>query len=331
MIIKDTVLILTNGREATIERVVGSLKNLGQRFVRVNTDSLIELKGFITLSLSRDGSYISNIQTQDTFLDMRSIKSVWCRRPEYPKAPVNNDFPVQKSFIEAEFKSTLWSLYSLSEVYWINPLLNGLCLLEHNKPYQLSIATSVGLLIPDTIVTNNSKELYQFCENNGGVVAVKSARSRMFDGDSDDSYAIYTTKVTSADIIRFEQGLDLAPVTAQAYIPKKFELRVTIIGEQIFACAIHSQDSEKTKDDWRRYDFGNVKHESFNLPEEIKYKLLKFMQKCGISFGAIDMVLTPQNEYVFLEVNPSGQFGWIEALTGMPISMAIAEALSNCH
>ncbi|MBU4480422.1 MvdD family ATP-grasp ribosomal peptide maturase, partial [Patescibacteria group bacterium] len=130
-------------------------------------------------------------------------------------------------------------------------------------------------------------------------------------------------------IIENKADFLLSPVMVQSYIPKKIELRVTIVGENIFTCAIHSQNSEKTKYDWRRYDFENVKHEEYQLPVNVRGKILAFMKKCRLNFGAIDMILTPDNEYVFLEVNPSGQFGWIEKLTGMPIAKSIAELLAN--
>ena len=79
--------------------------------------------------------------------------------------------------------------------------------------------------------------------------------------------------------------------------------------------------------DWRRYDFGHVKHEPCELPPEIVKKLLQAMRIWDLQFGAIDMILTPKGDYVFLEVNPSGKWGWIEAITGMPISKAIADLL----
>ena len=124
-------------------------------------------------------------------------------------------------------------------------------------------------------------------------------------------------------------NITATPLMAQEYIEKKLELRVTIVGQKVFACAIYSQDSERTKEDWRRYDFDNVRHEQYQLPKEVEAHLMEFMAVCNLTFGAIDMILTPSGRYVFLEINPSGQFGWIEDLTNMPISKAIAETLSN--
>jgi len=138
---------------------------------------------------------------------------------------------------------------------------------------------------------------------------------------------LYTNIVSEEELKMYLEDISLSPIMAQEYIHKKIELRITIIGEKIFTCAIHSQDSCCTKIDWRHYDFKNVRHERYQLPERIEKQLLKLMKILDLNFGAIDMILTPNGEYVFLEVNPSGQWGWIENLTGMPISKSIAELL----
>jgi glutathione synthase/RimK-type ligase-like ATP-grasp enzyme len=202
-------------------------------------------------------------------------------------------------------------------------------LLEHNKLFQLKLAEASGLIIPDTVITNSSDHLIEFCENHNGSIAVKTLRSSVFQETDGVADGIYTNRV-SIDYLKDHIGdISLAPIMAQEYVSKKLEFRVTIVGENIFACAIHSQDSERTKDDWRRYDFTKVKHESYNLPQKIKTALLKFMKACHLTFGAIDMILTPEEKYVFLEVNPNGQYGWIEDLTGLPISDTIAKLLAN--
>ncbi len=115
----------------------------------------------------------------------------------------------------------------------------------------------------------------------------------------------------------------------QEYVPKDVELRVTIVGRKVFACAIHSQDSELTKHDWRKYDFGNVRHELCTLPGEVEQNLIALLRFWNLSYGAIDLVRTPDGRYVFLEINPNGQWGWIEELTGAPIAETIAETLAN--
>ncbi len=212
----------------------------------------------------------------------------------------------------------------------MNPPLMASRLLEHNKLYQLKTASLIGLEVPDTIITNEPAELFSFCEKHGGVVAVKLIKGNSFvrEGDITPLF-IFTQKISAKDIKEHDKDIGAAPVMAEEYVEKQIELRVTIVKDRVFACAIHSQNSEKTKIDWRYYDFDNVKHEPHQLPKETETKLIQLLKKWNLSFGAIDMVLTPEGKYVFLEINPNGQWLWIEQLTGMPISRAVAETLSN--
>jgi len=113
----------------------------------------------------------------------------------------------------------------------------------------------------------------------------------------------------------------------QEYIPKALELRISIVGHQVFAAAIYSQMTERTKHDWRRYDLEKTPHAVYILPAGVERACIDIVQHYGLAFAAIDMVVTPQGDFVFLELNPNGQWLWIERLTGQPISDAIADML----
>ena len=329
---KGIVLIVTDKDEQSVPKVINHLQEIDQPFFRLDVGSFVELQSKIITSI-KSGVVAGYIQSRDgKKSEFGDIKSVWFRKPK-PFFVSENISLVEKKFIESEFKSTLWSLYScLDSAYWMNHPLYAQHLLEHNKLFQLKLAEESGLIVPDTVITNSSDQLIEFCENHGGFLAVKSVCSSIFQEIDGVATGIYTNKV-STDYLKDHVGdIVLAPIMAQEYVPKKLEFRITIVGRNIFACAIHSQDSERTKDDWRRYDFAKVKHESYDLPLEIKTALLKFMEVCQITFGAIDMILTPEGKYVFLEVNPNGQYGWIEDLTNLPISKSIAETLvSGCE
>jgi glutathione synthase/RimK-type ligase-like ATP-grasp enzyme len=118
-------------------------------------------------------------------------------------------------------------------------------------------------------------------------------------------------------------------VIFQAYVPKRFELRVTVIGNQVFAAEIHSQLTNHTRYDWRRYDLSRTPHLRHELPPEIQDKCVRLVEQLELSYGAIDMVLTPEGRYVFLEINPNGQYLWIEEQTGLPISAALCDLLMD--
>src|SRR3989338_5362116 len=326
---KNRILIVTDKDEPSVARVIDLLQKMNELPCRLDVGIIADLQSKIHLCM-KDGVFTGHIQCADnTEVEMDAVKSVWVRRPQAVSVSETRE-AIEKQFIEDEFTSSLWSLYTcLDSVYWMNHPLHARHLLEHNKLFQLKLAVSADLIIPDTLVTNDAVKLIAFCERHGKSIAVKAVRSRIFQEDGGSATGIYTNKVSLDYLKTHADDIGVAPIMAQEYIPKKLELRITIIGQDVLTCAIHSQDSERTKDDWRRYDFENVKHERYKLPDNVILQLLEFMRKCHLSFGAVDMILTPDGRYVFLEVNPSGQFGWIENLTGLPISQSIANTLAK--
>lgn len=322
---KKTILVITNSNDSGVDEVISILGNFGEKVYRVNTE-LFPWKLAATL---QNG----NIQPVSSLIGAEpatDIKSVWCRHPGTPLAGCANSFGGYEKFIQEEAKSALWSLWTIMPAFWVNHPFFAVRLLENNKFYQLACAKKNGLAIPNTIITNRQDDLLKFCEENKGEIAVKLLSGHLFSSEQDDKPKVVYTQMISYNWLKnHQEEICLAPVFAQEYVPKYVELRVTIIWDQIFSCAIHSQDSERTKHDWRRYDFEKVKHEIHHLPEDIKCNLIKMMRELKLAYSAVDMILTPKGEYIFLEVNPSGQWGWIEELTGLPITKAIADMLAN--
>jgi glutathione synthase/RimK-type ligase-like ATP-grasp enzyme len=139
---------------------------------------------------------------------------------------------------------------------------------------------------------------------------------------------IFTTKMTKEDL-KHAMDLEYAPCMFQEYVPKKNEFRVTVIGDTLHTAEIHSQKKEKTMHDWRRDDdFKNTPYIKAKLPNYVTSKLLKFMELMGLEFGAIDLIQTPSDDIVFLEVNSGGRWWWIQELTGMNIAKDIAHYLA---
>jgi glutathione synthase/RimK-type ligase-like ATP-grasp enzyme len=140
---------------------------------------------------------------------------------------------------------------------------------------------------------------------------------------------IFTTKITK-EYLDKANTLRYAPCLFQEYIPKKTEFRVTIVGNELHSAEIHSQNSEKTKHDWRHYDdFKKTPYEQKVLPKKIAKSLLRLMKLMNLQFGAVDLIKTPDDNFVFLEVNPNGRWWWIQELTGMNIAKDIALFLSK--
>ena len=114
-----------------------------------------------------------------------------------------------------------------------------------------------------------------------------------------------------------------APVIFQEYIPATVDLRITIVGEKVFAAEIHSQQTDYVYDFRMAMDRADIRpHE---LPDTLEKELLTLMDAFGLVYGAVDMRLTPDGQYVFLEVNPAGQWLFIEARTQQPITQALCD------
>ncbi|MCK4636490.1 MAG: hypothetical protein KAT49_01270, partial [Methanomicrobia archaeon] len=120
------------------------------------------------------------------------------------------------------------------------------------------------------------------------------------------------------------------PMIFQKRIEKKYDIRVTVIGNQVYATAIHSQEHNETKIDWRLWDMHHdidLKHSKFDLPKRIVQLCLKITQRFNLNFSAIDLIYSTNNKYYFLEMNPNGQWAWIEEKVGFPIRDSIINYL----
>ena len=104
---------------------------------------------------------------------------------------------------------------------------------------------------------------------------------------------------------------------------------MNIVGQEVLAIKIDSQHSQVSELDWRRYDVRNTPYSAYQLPTEIEKKCLQLTQRMGLEFGAIDLIRTPDGEYVFLEINGNGQFLWAEELSGVNVSDSLACLLAG--
>ena len=137
--------------------------------------------------------------------------------------------------------------------------------------------------------------------------------------------SIYTTLLREQDLALLD-SIRLAPGFFQEYIPKRVELRVTVIGDEIFTAELHSQVHEQTRYDWRHYEV-EVPMDEHHLPVEIAEHCLALTKAYGLHFSTSDLIVTPEGRYVFLEMNPNGQFLWVQ--DRVP-TLQMREAMAAC-
>jgi len=194
-----------------------------------------------------------------------------------------------------------------------------------SKIRQLQAAAAAGLDCPPTLVSNDPIEIREFWAANGPLIA-KPLKLGYFDYGATQA-ATFTTAIDQ-EALADDSALVAAPVIFQPNIRKQFDLRVTIVGGDVFAATIDSQREPTARTDWRRTGT-DLQHERHSLPDGLHQACLRLMQELGLQFGALDFVLTPEGRYVFLEVNPNGQWLWIEERLGYSITDAISKWLQS--
>ena len=143
---------------------------------------------------------------------------------------------------------------------------------------------------------------------------------------SSPQHRFLETRVWTASDRERIRDLPLCPTIFQERIMGPSDIRVTFVGDRIFAARIDTAQGRAPVDSRLDLDAPCAPHA---LPDDVCIGLLRLMSGLGLLFGTIDLKLTDSGEYVFSEVNPQGQFLYIEILTELPISDAVAEFLSR--
>lgn len=258
-------------------------------------------------------------------LNLEDITSIWYRRVRLgDKIPRTMDPELRNaSILEAR---TVFFGFLESVDTFILDRVSKIRIASH-KQLQLQIAKKVGLEIPRTLTTNNPGEVREFfstCKH--GMITKMLSSFSVYEDDKEK--VVFTNLVKPGDLEDLE-GLSYCPMTFQENVVKKLELRITIVGNQVFAAALDSKVSQLAQNDWRKDGLGLIDSwEAYSLPRGIETKLLQLMDYFGLNYGAVDMIVTPDNKHIFLEINPAGEFFWLETYNPkFPLSRAIADVL----
>jgi glutathione synthase/RimK-type ligase-like ATP-grasp enzyme len=235
---------------------------------------------------------------------------VWLRRPRKPLMPsyLHQDDLQNAENENLEFFKTFWQVIA-PDAYWINPVSKIRA--ATSKLVQLKTAREVGMNVPDSLFTNDPEKIRKFIQrySAGGVIYKPIYPVYWF--DEDYVRLTYTNDISEA-ILPSNPVLQATPGIYQKKIEKAFELRVTYFGEYYLAAKLYSQEHPMAKNDWRTVSCMEMKIEPYTLPPRVDFLCRKFMKKMGLVFGSFDLIVTPHNETIFLELNEQGQFLWVE-------------------
>lgn len=318
------VLLVTHSDDHyTIDRVADALRRRGARPVRVDSDRFPRT---MQLSLPTEGLASGAIVIGGERFALDDVRAVWMRRMWAGRGLFGH---VDARFVDAcARESRALFRAALARLDAAIPVVNGFeqTLAAEDKARQLDRAAALGFDVPDTLTTNDPVAVRAFVELHGGRVVTKlqGALSQSMDGAGD---FVYTSRLTPADLAQLD-GLSLAPQIFQEEIEKAMELRVVVVGERVFCGAIDTRAVPHATVDWRRARASDdVAWTRVALDEGFAQRARALVRSLDLTTGAIDAIVTPDGRTVFLEINPAGEWGFLEKELGLPIGEAIAEAL----
>ncbi|GLX02806.1 MvdC/MvdD family ATP grasp protein [Microtetraspora sp. NBRC 16547] len=316
------LLILSDRGDTTVDMVLPKIETRGLPVVWWDPGDFPS-KGRVTATFTGAApSFL--LSMEDRVLDLGEVSAVWVRHPNVPSAAANMAEPTQREHVDRVSRFFMTGLWELLPVPWF-PARLPVVDRAHNKLIHLDRAVRLGFTIPETVMTNDPAALVPAYTRSGGRLVTKlfDSHSFLLDGQN---HRVYTTMVTRRHLTS-RHRLQHEPVILQPYVPKAVELRVLVVGDRAFAAEIDAQGSRSARDDWRHYDEGRVRYGAHRLPAEVERRCVNLVADLGLAYGAIDLILRPDGEYVFLEINPNGEWGWLEARAGLPVSDAVADWL----
>jgi glutathione synthase/RimK-type ligase-like ATP-grasp enzyme len=318
------ILIISNTQDLTSDFVVREITRRNLPFARLNTDEFPSYGlGLATFGLTERPKRLIHWENRKSPLDFDRITAVLYRRPvpPIPHTAITNDaikqFCVDESY---DFLRGLW--YSL-DCHWISDPL-AIRKAEH-KVYQLMVAQGLPFVIPKTVITNDPSEAEKFFHTCANGMIVKPLYLG-FINQPENPLTIFTT-VVSDDDLKDIGSVRVAPCIFQERIWKCFDIRVTIVGERVFAARIEVDSLPPNIPDWRFAPIEGLRHKMYDLPADIENACLELVKRLGLDFGAIDLAMTEDGTHVFFEINPNGQWAWLETALNFPISRAIVDRL----
>jgi glutathione synthase/RimK-type ligase-like ATP-grasp enzyme len=327
----DSVILIVSDMDDDLHAAVikSELEKRGETVVCFNPADVI--CGRVEFSIGNDVRPECRIRGNEFDIHAGSIKSVLYRRP----SPVPEHMGVEEDYravVRNEWISLIegfWEQLSESGCLWVSHPSN--IKRAESKLRQLTVARKLGMRIPRTMVTNDIQCAQRFFTEIQKSVVVKKLRSHCI--AVGDHTALFVAKLLDDPGELAADDLRLCPVILQEYMAKVCDVRLVVIGETAFAVKIDSQVNESTRIDYRAgiEQTQQLAHFLYEAPKEIVNACRTMMGHFGIAFGAFDFVILPSGEHVFLELNPNGQWLWLQLATKARLTDAFCDLLSHNH
>lgn len=325
------ILIVTNSDDLHADLLSQKLASRAQRPFRIDLDAFPR-DYILDIEFNRSEwvGRLIHLPSNDA-VAIKDIGAVWLRKPAPFRFVSDELSPQERAYAQMETEHVLFSvLYSL-RCYWMSHPLSVRGALW--KGEQLQRAARLGFRVPRSLISNQPASVRRFKADIAADMIFKAMSSAALAADAVPLAqrviaGLRTTRIADEDDEMLEAVREL-PSSFQEYIPKQYELRVTVIGAETFAARIYSQDDERTATDFRDMS-ADIRYRAERLPAAFARRCVELVHSYGLTFGALDFIVTPADEYVFLENNPVGQFLFVEQLVPeLTMLDAVADRLSE--
>ncbi|WP_030740264.1 ATP-grasp ribosomal peptide maturase [Streptomyces sp. NRRL S-31] len=315
----EPVLIVAACDDWPTDRVVVELESRGAEVFRMDT---ADFPRRLTLAgrIDQEQAWTGELTAERRMVELSRVGAVYYRAPGAFRFPDGMSGPEER-FAAAQARAGVGGVLSALECRWVNHP-TAMARAEY-KPVQLAAARACGLRIPPTLVTNRPEDVAAFAAGISTGIVCKPVASPVLVEDG-QLKSVYTHLVTPDDLAD-PRGISTTAHLFQGWVEKDHEVRLTVVGRNMFAAAIHAT-SDAAHEDWRS-EYGSLTYSTTTVPHPVANGMLALMDRLQLRYGAADFVVAPDGRWTFLEVNPCGQWDWIQGATGLPIAEAIADEL----
>lgn len=305
----EVAVVITNSEDATADYVCSQAESDGASLVRWNTDQRCDE---IEMEFSLESE--PWLQLQEKTLKPQEISGVWYRRPKALPTPSGMEIGVARH-ARLEWREALEGMFRLIvPEKWINyPVYNQLA---SSKIEQLRRASRYRLSVPDTLVTQEIQALRNFWSRHDGALISKPLSMGFIERENpEDDTLIYTNDVPR-ELLNDASALRTCPTLFQRRIDKEFDVRITLIDETLHSVKMTARDEEKgiQRTDVRRNNMTDVDYDPIKVPAEVATSLLQLCRSYKLRFAAVDFAVDTSGKWWFFEINPNGQWAWLDIL-----------------
>lgn len=310
------ILICAKEDDVHATRVAAVLRERHAQEVFIFDTSTFPSSVALTANFGNGSTNLYLLTREGRHIPLENITSFWWRRPQPLEIDPRITDPQARGFAFQECISALYGMLECCEALWVNDIQNDVA--ADYKPFQLKVAAELGFSIPETLITNEPSALIEFWERHNRNVIYKAFNQR--------ALAWRPTRLLREEDMAMIDNVRYAPVVFQSLIPGVRDIRVTVIGDRIIATEF---DIEQLDDIDYRVKMMEIPCRPHQLPTDLEAGIHAFMSTLGLEYGGIDFRLTPDQRYVFFEINTAGEFVFLEDRTGQPISEAMAAHLAG--